>query len=165
MDYLKVLDQLKPDNSGDVLRQISDTYLVARGRVAVSDEADAIHRATILEHPVVKNPLYSALARREISQEQFQRFSPQYLAASTRYFFTDIVPAARRLHTSDEWQEYTQHILEEESTPIPHHKMFEKLVVNCGGKVSEPNAAATEYAQAMMEGYTADAPFAAGVVV
>lgn len=40
--------------------------------------------------------------------------------------------------------------------------MFEKLVVNCGGKVSEPNAAATEYAQAMMKGYTADAPFAAG---
>lgn len=162
MDYLKVLDQLTPDSTGDVLNQISDTYLVARHRVAASDEVDAIHRATILAHPVVKNPLYKALAKREISKEQFQKFSPQYLAASTRYFFTDIVPAARQLHTSGEWQEYTQHILEEESTPIPHHKMFEKLVVNCGGLVSEPNAAAQKYATAMMNGYTADSPFASG---
>lgn len=162
MDYLKILDQLTPDSTGNVLGQISDTYLVARNRVAASDEVDAIHRATILDHPVVKNPLYTALAERRISKEQFQKFSPQYLAASTRYFFTDIVPAARRLHTTAEWQEYTQHILEEESTPIPHHKMFEKLVVNCGGSVAEPNAAAQDYASAMMNGYTADSPFAAG---
>jgi hypothetical protein len=162
MDYLKVLDQLIPDNSGNVLQQISDTYLVARHRVATSDEVDSIHRATILEHPVVKNPLYTALAQRKISKEHFQTFSPQYLAASTKYFFTDIVPAARRLHTSDDWQEYTQHILDEESTPMPHHKMFEKLVLNCGGQVVEPNEAAQKYASAMMKGYTADSPFAAG---
>lgn len=48
MDYLKILDQLTPDSTGDVLNQISDTYLVARHRVAASDEVDAIHRASQL---------------------------------------------------------------------------------------------------------------------
>ena len=162
MDYLKVLDQLEPDNTGNVLGQISDTYLVARNRVAVSNEVDAIHRATILDHPVVKNPLYIALAERKITKENFQKFSPQYLEASTKYFFTDIVPAARRLHVSEDWQKYTQHILEEESTPMPHYKMFEKLVISCGGRISEPTDAAKNYAAAMMNGYTADSPFAAG---
>jgi hypothetical protein len=33
MDYLKILDQLTPDSTGNVLGQISDTYLVARNRV------------------------------------------------------------------------------------------------------------------------------------
>ena len=55
-----------------------------------------------------------------------------------------------------------QHILEEESSPKPHHQMFEEFLLSCGAKPGIPSVAAQEYAGAHMRGYTADLPFASG---
>jgi hypothetical protein len=65
-------------------------------------------------------------------------------------------------HQDDSWQQYIDHIIEEESSPRPHYASFGEFMGLCGATLLPPGAPARRYSQAFDDGYTAPLPYAAG---